>query len=106
MGGERVTVRDWYIAYFPAPLTSYKLGDPLQPGSRVVVYRVLDALRSVLVRVTAVDAHGRMIATIGENVGLDTPLTGARAYNEDDATRSRVFPPRAITVTPQRPPPR
>ena len=58
-------VRDLFVAYFPAPITAYKLGDPLPAGCRVLVYRVLQGLQEVLIRVSAVDSRGRMIATTG-----------------------------------------
>jgi hypothetical protein len=98
-GGERVMVRDLFIGYFPKPLTSYKLGSalPSRPrGSRVIVYRVLQALQPVLVRVSAVDSSGAMIATTG-------PDGDTGAFREEDGSRLRTFPLGAVTVTPQRP---
>ena len=35
-GGDYMMVRDLFIGYFPAPVTAYKLGDPVPPGRRVV----------------------------------------------------------------------
>lgn len=93
-------VRDLFIGYIPAPLTSYKIGDALPAASRVLVYHPLAALLPVLVRVSAVDANGGMIATTGaygdlasfrESVGL--------------LDRLRTFPLGAVVVTPNRPPP-
>jgi len=94
-GGDRVMVRDLFIGYFPAPVTSYKLGNVLPPGSRVLVYRVLPALSSVRVRVSAVDANGRMIATIGHSGDRDDFL-------EADGSLKRVFTIGAKIVTPGR----
>lgn len=93
-------VRDLFIGYFPAPLTSYKLGDPLPTGSRVLVYRVLLGLQAVLVRVSAVDAGGQMIATIRENGDV-----GAFQERVGEQDRRRTFPLGAVVVTPLRPPP-
>ena len=94
-GGDRVMVRDLFIGYFPASVTSYKLGDPLPAGSRVLVYRVLPALQEVRVRVSAVDAMGRMIASIGANGDSST-------FAEPDGSRIRTFPIGAVVVTPGR----
>lgn len=58
-------VRDLFIGYFPSSITAYKLGDPLPTGVRVLVYRVLLGNQEVLIRVSAVDAAGRLIATTG-----------------------------------------
>lgn len=93
-------VRDLFIAYIPAPLTSYKIGDALPPASRVLVYRPLAALAAVLVRVSAVDANGRMIATTGPNGD-----TGSFREAVGILDRLRTFPLGAVVVTPDRPPP-
>lgn len=91
-------VRDLFIAYFPAPRTSYKLGSPLPPGCRVLAYRVLQGLQEVLIRVSAVDASGRMIATTGSAGDVDAV---AERINEVD--RRRTFLLGAKRVTPGRP---
>lgn len=93
-------VRDLFIGYFPAPRTSYKLGSPVPPGCRVLAYRVLVGLQEVLVRVSAVDATGRMIATTGTAGDLD--VIAERIGNTD---RRRSFLLGAKRVTPGRPPP-
>lgn len=93
-------VRDLFVAYIPAPRTSYKLGDALPLGSRVLVYRILAALQPVLVRVSAVDANGGMIATTGPNGD-----TGAFREAVGAQDRLRTFPLGAVIVTPNRPPP-
>jgi hypothetical protein len=70
---------------------------------------VLDALHPVLVRITAVDAMGQMIAVTGRNdafVAEQGPEFGTASYREDDGTRLRNFPTHAVQVTPLRPPPR
>src|SRR4029077_20329593 len=78
----------------------YRLGDPLPDGGRVLGYRVLQSLIPVLVRVSAVDANGKMIATISTNG--DQALYRETIGAED---RLRTFPLGAIIVTPKRPPP-
>jgi hypothetical protein len=99
-------VRDLFIGYFvkpdPAtpPPTSYKLGNVLPPGCRVLVYRVLPALTPVLVRVSAVDSTGRLIATTGLNGDF-----GAFREAVGLQERFRTFPLGAVAVTPLRPPP-
>jgi hypothetical protein len=93
-------VRDLFIGYLPAPATSYKLGNALPAGGRVLVYRVLPALTPVLVRVSAVDANGRMIASTGPNGD-----TGAFREAVGLVDRFRTFPLGAVVVTPLRPPP-
>jgi len=109
MGGDRMMARDGFIGYVPAPNTSFKLGSDVPLGGRILLYRVLPALQEVLVRVTAVDAMGRMIAITGRNdafVSEQGPAFGTDSYREDDGSRLRNFPTHAILVTPKRPPPR
>lgn len=90
--------RDLFIGYFPAPLTAYKLGDPVPPGARVIVYRVLQCLQEVFIRVSAVNASGRLIATTGSAGSMD-------AVQERLGTidRRRTFLLGAQKVTPDRP---
>lgn len=91
-------VRDLFIGFFPAPRTSYKLGSPVPPGCRVLAYRPLIGLQEVLLRVSAVDAAGRMIATTGSAGDMDAV---AERINEVD--RRRTFLLGAKRVTPGRP---
>lgn len=93
-------VRDLFIGLFPAPLTAYKLGNPIPTGSRVLVYRVLQGLQEVFIRVSAVDAGGRMIATTGS--AGDTDAVQERIGQVD---RRRTFLLGARKVTPDRPRP-
>ena len=93
-------VRDLFIGFFPAPDTVYKLGDPIPPGSRVLVYRVLQGLQEVFIRISAVDATGRMIATTGSAGSLDEV---SERFGQVD--RRRVFLLGAKKVTPDRPRP-
>ena len=92
--------RDLFIGFFPAPRTSYKLGDAVPAGSRVLVYRVLQGLQEVLIRVSAVDAAGRMIATTGSAGDLDAVQ---ERFGQVD--RRRIFLLGATKVTPDRPRP-
>lgn len=91
-------VRDLFLGHFPGAITAYKLGDPPPAGSRILVYRVLPGLQEVLVRVSAVDAEGRMIASTG-SLG-DRDSVRERIGNED---RVRKFLLGATRVTPGRP---
>jgi hypothetical protein len=93
-------VRDLFLGYFPAPLTSYKIGSDLPAGSRVLVYRVLGGLIPILVRVSAVDANGAMIASTGLSGD-----TGEFLEKVNELDRLRIFPLGAVIVTPGRPPP-
>ena len=93
-------VRDQFIGFFPAPLTAYKLGSPLPTGSRVLVYRVLVGLQEYLIRVSAVDAAGRMIATTGSAGDIDAVQ---ERFGQVD--RRRTFFLGAKKVTPDRPRP-
>lgn len=93
-------VRDKFIGFFPAPLTGYKLGDPVPPGARILIYRVLIGLQEVLIRVSAVDASGRMIATTNTTGDLDAV---SERFGQID--RRRVFLMGANRVTPDRPQP-
>jgi len=90
--------RDLFVGYFPAPLTAYKLGSPVPAGSRVLVYRVLIGLQEVLIRVSAVDASGRMIATTGSAGDMDAVQ---ERFGQID--RRRTFLLGAKKVTPDRP---
>ena len=91
-------VRDLFIGFFPAPITAYKLGDPVPPRSRVLVYRVLQSLQEVFIRVSAVDAAGRLIATTGSAGSLDGV---SERFGRTD--RLRRFYLGATKVTPNRP---
>jgi hypothetical protein len=93
-------VRDLFVGFFPAPLTSYKLGSPLPIGSRVLVYRVLVGLQEVLIRISAVDASGRMIATTGSAGDFDVVQERLGLID-----RRRTFLLGATKVTPGRPAP-
>ncbi len=93
-------VRDLFIGFFPAPRTSYKLGSPVPAGSRILVYRVLQGLQEVFIRVSAVDAAGRMIATTGSAGDMDAVQ---ERFGQVD--RRRTFLLGAKKVTPDRPRP-
>lgn len=93
-------VRDLFVGYFPAPITSYKLGSALPTGSRVLVYRVLQGAQEVLIRNSAVDARGRLIATTGsagDRDSVSSEIGGEMLL--------RKFPLGATRVTPDRPVP-
>lgn len=53
---------DYFLAFFPGTVTSYKLGDPLPPGSRVLTQKTLLNNADYAVRITAVNAAGQLIA--------------------------------------------
>jgi hypothetical protein len=97
-------VRDLFVGYFPArkedgsPLTAYKLGSHVPPGGRVLVYRVLLGLQEVLIRVSAEDARGRLIATTGLAGDRDSTTVGVPG-------RLIKFPLGATRVTPDSPVP-
>jgi len=53
---------DFFLAYFPATVTSYKIGDPLPADSRVLTRRTLLNGTDYAVRITAVNDQGQLIA--------------------------------------------
>jgi hypothetical protein len=55
----RPDTRDFFVAYVAAPADSYKIG---QPGALVLTRRILLTGIEYLVRVSAVNAEGRLIA--------------------------------------------
>jgi hypothetical protein len=91
-------VRDLFVGFFPAPITAYKLGNPVPLGGRVVVYRALIGLQEVLIRISAVNASGRMIATTGSEGDFDVVQ---ERFGQID--RRRTFLLGAKKVTPGRP---
>lgn len=95
-------VRDFFIGYVPASFTSYKLGDPVPAGGRVLAYRIINGFQEVLVRVSAVDADGRMLATTLTGTNTNYAETGLILNGAETAVR---FPLNARVVVPQRPPP-
>lgn len=58
-------VKDQFVGYVAAPTTSYKLGGP---GALVLTYTPPISGQNYLVRITAVDAQGQVIAFIGTNL--------------------------------------
>ena len=91
-------VKDLFLAYFPAPRTAYKLGDAIPRDCRVIAYRALTANQEVLIRISAVNAAGRMIATTGSAGNLDAV---SERFGQVD--RRREFIMGAVKVTPRRP---
>ena len=94
-------VRDLFIGYFPAPRTRYKLGDPVPLGSRVLVYRTLIGLQEVLIRVSAVDAAGRLISTTGSAGDFDA---FAVRIGQDDFRFEYLLCAKKVTPDRPRPP--
>jgi hypothetical protein len=95
--------RDFFLAYFPASVTSYKIGDPAPPGSRIVTDPFpraprRDILNGLIynVRVAAVDANGEMIAYTGAKETM-VVFRGEGTY--------RTFALGAAQVQPAAPPP-
>lgn len=93
-------VRDLFIGYFPATETGYKQGDPVPIGARVLLYRVLQGNTFVLLRFSAVDSAGQLIAGIGTNGDF------AGWLEEDTPVGDRVliYPLGAVVVPVLRPP--
>ncbi len=60
---------DFFLAYFPASVTSYKIGDPVPAGGRILTRRTLLNNTDYAVRITAVDANGQLIAYPGTSHG-------------------------------------
>jgi hypothetical protein len=53
---------DFFLAYFPGTVTSYKIGDPLPADSRLLTRRTLLNNTDYAVRITAVNDQGQLIA--------------------------------------------
>ncbi len=89
--------RDYFLAYFPASVTSYRLGlradgtptFPLPSGSRIITEKPLINNQIYNVRVSAVDGNGELIAYTGE--------AGTIAVFRQETTY-RAFPLGAVQV--------
>jgi hypothetical protein len=90
--------RDYLLAYLPGGTTSYRWGDPVPAGGRIVTSIPLLNGLDFLVRVSAVDASGQFIAYTG--------TTGSYGVFRSEATY-RKFPLGAVQVHTRRfvPPP-
>jgi hypothetical protein len=96
-------VRDFFIGYIPAPATSYKLGNPVPVGGRVLAYRIINGRQEVFIRVSAVDASGRMLATtLGPDSDTDA---GHVTINGQDVTVRYAINARRVTPKSPIPPP-
>lgn len=83
-------VQDFFVGFVPAPATSYRLG---QPGARVLTRRTTLNGQVYLVRVTAVDDVGRVVAWMqGERDSVR--LAGANQYRRWTIGAARVNPVR------------
>ena len=62
--GPAFTTRtiDYFLAFFPGTVTSYKIGDPFPPGSHLLTRRTLFNNADYAVRITAVNDQGQLIA--------------------------------------------
>jgi hypothetical protein len=81
--------RDYFVAYFPAGVTSYKINDPVPTGVRILARRQLLNNQVYSVRVAAIDADGQLLAYTGTG--------SASAVFRSDKTY-RVFPLGAALV--------
>jgi hypothetical protein len=88
--------RDYFLAFMPASVTSYKIGDPVPNGVHIATQRTLINGQQYLVRVAAVDASGRLIALTSTNEAYGV-FRGEGNY--------RVFPLSAALVEPKAPTP-
>jgi hypothetical protein len=53
---------DYFLALFPGTVTSYKIGDPLPPGTHLLTQKTLLNNTDYAVRITAVNSDGELIA--------------------------------------------
>lgn len=98
-------VRDQFVGYIDAPATSYKLGTA---GARVLTYTPPISGQVYLVRITAVDAQGQVIAWIGtdlDDIRVDAEghvqgATGGSFMVSQEEGRWKVFPLGAKAVNP------
>ncbi|MCC6349458.1 MAG: hypothetical protein IT347_07695 [Candidatus Eisenbacteria bacterium] len=99
-------VRDQFVGYVAAPATSYKLGSPT--GARVLTYSPPISGQVYLVRVTAVDADGQVIAWIGSDFsglrvdaeGHVQGVFGGSFMVSQEEGRWKIFPLGANAVNP------
>jgi hypothetical protein len=92
---------DYFIAYIPAPTTSYKLGNPLPPGGRLISYgRTIVTQNPYAVRIVAVDANGQMLDYTGSSGAYVTV-----GVPNSNPARYLFFPIAAAVVFPASPPP-
>lgn len=73
-------VRDQFVGHVAAPATSYKLGT-VEPGVRVLTYKPPISGQVYLVRVTAVDANGQVVASSGTDFSRLTVSADNRVEN-------------------------
>lgn len=102
-------VRDQFVGFVAAPSTSYKLGGP---GATVLTFKPPLFGQEYLVRITAVDAQGQLLAYIGTNLqtvvydpniqGIRGPTGGAFRVVQEEA-RWKIFPLGGYLVNPTRP---
>jgi len=98
-------VRDQFVGYVAAPATSYKLGTP---GANVLTYKPPISGQVYLVRVTAVDGQGQLIAFSGSDLSRLTVdadghlqnVTGAGYQVLQEEGRWKVFSLGASPVNP------
>ncbi len=88
-------VRDYLMAYLPAPTTSYHIGDPLPPGGRIVTSRLLVNGLDYQVRISAVDANGQLIAYTG-TAGAYGIFRGETTYRKFPLGSAIVHPNRRV----------
>lgn len=95
--------RDFYLCYLPAPATSYKLGSP---NAEIITTKVMLRGQVYLVRVSAVNADGRLIAyTYGDfgvafaGDGYSLFPLGAKAINVRSG-EPQLAPASAVAETP------
>ncbi len=102
-------VRDQFVGYVAAPATSYKLGSP---GAKVLTFKPPLFGQEYLVRITAVDAQGQVLAFIGTDLthvtydpviqAIRGPVGGAYRVVQEEG-RWKIFPLGAYLVNPTRP---
>ena len=86
---------DWFVGFMPAGVTSYKLGDPVPAGGRVLFRRQTLFNFFYFVRVSAVGPSGDLIAYTGINGDYLVQQFADQTY--------LVYPLGAVQVAPVRP---
>lgn len=99
--------RDYFLAYFPAGVTSYQLAQPVPAGARIITEKPLINSQIYNVRVSAVNADGELIAYTGTSGTITVfrqettyrafPL-GAVQVNTKSAAPPPVSPARATAI--------
>jgi hypothetical protein len=96
---------EYFIAYFPGSVTSYRLGDPLPPGAQQLSWtREIVTNNDYAVRIVAVDANGQVLDFTGSTgafliIGVAQGIYYRIPLNAVLVHPSSVLPPPGLTAS-------